>query len=268
MRTSSHVLRMRIREGAAGYGIYMMLLEILRDADGRKVFNFPEGLAYAINERDIDLVKRVIEDYGLFNIDEDGNITSPWLDAQMAEYDAKKAAAVEAGKRGAAKRYGKKPEEPAENSNPMGGAKGSLKAPLSNKPNPNNINSTEINPTNTKSRLLGLTWGKWSGEELFLIARQKGTMFSPLDREEAAIRSSSEALKPEPEFNHDLAVQLTDAMSLTHEQYEVLSDIIGHSKIGTPRLKEAVRILNAWTDRSFRAKYPFEHLICSLLDPQ
>lgn len=268
MRTSSHVLRMRIREGAAGYGIYMMLLETLRDAEGRRVFNFPEGLAFAINEPDIDLVKRVIEDYGLFTQDKEGYITSPWLDAQMAEYDAKKAAAAEAGRRGAAKRYGKKPEESAENGNPIGGAMDSLKVAHSNKPNQTIINSTEINPTTSKSRLLGLTWGRWSGEELFLIARQRGTMFSPLDREEAAIRASQELLKPEPEYNHDLAVQLADKMNLTHEQYEVVADILGHSKIGTPRLMEAVRILNAWTDKSFRAKYPFEHLICSLLDPQ
>lgn len=262
------MLRMRIREGAAGYGIYMMLLEILRDAEGRRVFNFPEGLAYAINERDIDLVKRVISEYGLFKEDDDGYITSPWLNAQMAEYDAKKAAAAEAGRRGAAKRYGKKPEATPENGDPMGGAMGSLKAPNSNKPNSNIINSTEINPTTSKSRLLGLTWGKWSGEELFLIARQRGTIFSPLDREEAAIRAAQELTKPEQEYNHDLPVQLADAMGLTHEQYEVVADIIGHSKIGTPRLREAVRILNAWTDKSFRAKYPFEHLICSLLDPQ
>lgn len=259
---------MRMKEGAAGYGIYMMLLEALRDADGRRVFNFPEGLAYALNEKDVDLVRRVIEDYGLFNEDKDGYINSPWLDAQMAEYDAKKAAAAEAGRRGAAKRYGKKPEAAPENGDPMGGAMGSLKVPNSNKPNPNIINSTEINPTNSKSRLLSLTWGKWSGEELFLIARQKGTIFSPLDREEAAIRAAQELTKPEPEYNHDVAVELTDAMHFTHEQYEVVADIMAHTKIGTPRMKEAMRILYAWKDRSFRAKYPFEHLICSLLDPQ
>ena len=246
----------------------MMLLETLRDADGRRVFNFPEGLAFAINEPDIDLVKRVINEYGLFNEDKEGFITSPWLDAQMAEYDAKKAAAAEAGRRGAAKRYGKKSETAPENSDQAGETIGTPKAPNSNKPNPNIINQTEINPTTSKSRLLGLSWGKWSGEELFLIARQRGTIFSPLDRQEAALRESKELIKPEPEYNHDLAVQLTDAMHLTHEQYEVLADILGHSKIGTPRIMEAVRILNAWNDRSFRAKYPFEHLICSLLDPQ
>lgn len=268
MRTSDHVLSMRIQEGAAGYGVYMMLLELLRDAEGRAVVYNPQHLAFAINEPDASLVERIATKYGLFTIDKAKCMRSPWLDAQMAEYDAKKAAAVEAGRRGAAKRYGKKPEAAPENGNPMGGAMGSLKVPNSNKPNPNIINSTEINPTTSKSRLLGLSWGKWSGEELFLIARQRGTIFSPLDREEAAIRASQEAMKPEPEFNHDLPVQLADAMGLTHEQYEVVADIIGHSKIGTPRLREAVRILNAWTDKSFRAKYPFEHLICSLLDPQ
>lgn len=268
MRTSDHVLSMRIQEGAAGYGVYMMLLELLRDAEGRAVVYNPQHLAFAINEPDASLVERIATEYGLFTIDKAKCMRSPWLDAQMAEYDAKKAAAAEAGRRGAAKRYGKKPEEAPENGNPIGGAMGSLKEAHSNKPNPNSINQTEINPTTSKSRLLGLSWGKWSGEELFLIARQRGTIFSPLDRQEAALRESKELIKPEPEYNHDLAVQLTDAMHLTHEQYEVLADILGHSKIGTPRIMEAVRILNAWNDRSFRAKYPFEHLICSLLDPQ
>lgn len=268
MRTSSHVLRMRIREGAAGYGIYMMLLETLRDAEGRKVFNFPEGLAFAINEPDIDLVKRVIEDYGLFSMDKEGFITSPWLDAQMAEYDAKKAAAVEAGRRGAAKRYGKQPAEPAEKSVPIGGGMGSLKAPHANKPNPNVISQDKLNPTTSKSRLLGLSWGKWSGEELFLIARQVGTPFSPLDREEAAVRASAEAMKPEPEYNPDVIVQLADAMRLSHEQYEVVLSVLDGGRIGTPRMREALRILNDWNAKTFRARYPFEHLVLSLLDPQ
>lgn len=259
---------MRIREGAAGYGIYMMLLETLRDADGRKVFNYPEGLAFAINEPNIDLVKRVIEDYDLFKLDKDGFITSPWLDAQMAEYDAKKAAAVEAGKRGAAKRYGKTAEKPADTGVPLGGGMGSLKAPYANKPNPNIIKQTKLNHQTSKSRLLEVSIGKWSGEELFLIARQKGTPFSALDREEAAIRKAQELIKPIEEYNPDVCVQLADAMCLSHEQYEVLCVALDGGRIGTPRMREAVRILHEWTSNKFRAKYPFEHLILSLIDPQ
>lgn len=266
MRTSSHVLRMRIKEGAAGYGVYMMLLETLRDAEGRRVFNFPEGLAFAINEPDIDLVKRVIEDYGLFEIDKEGFITSPWLDAQMAEYDAKKQAAIEAGKKGAAKRYGKAAGEAPKNGVPMGGAMGTPKPAHSNITSQNVTEQNKLNQQTSKSRLLDLTCGKWSGEELFLIARQKGSMFSPLDREEAAIRASQEQLKPEPEFNPDVAVQIADAMSFNHEQYLVLVEALDGCRIGTPRMREALRVLRAWETREFRATYPFEYLIVKLLD--
>lgn len=265
MRTSSHVLKMRIREGAAGYGVYMMLLETLRDAEGRRVFNFPEGLAFAINERDIDLVRRIIEDYGLFAIDQDGFVSSPWLDAQMAEYDAKKAAAVEAGRKGAAKRYGKVAKDAEATSVPIGGGMGSLKAPHANITNPNNTSENKINPTISKSRLLTLSWGKWSGEELFLIARQQGTPFSDLDREEAAIRAAAELSKPEAEYNPDVVVQLAEAMHLSHEQYEVILSILDGGRIGTPRMVEAIRILNDWQSRTFRAQYPFEHLTLKLL---
>lgn len=266
MRTSAHVLKMRIKEGAAGYGVYMMLLEILRDADGRSMFYFPEGMAYAINERDVDLVKRVCEDYGLFNIDKDDIITSPWLNAQMAEYDAKKAAAVEAGRRGAAKRYAKAAADGASAAEKVNDPKGTLKAPNSNKPNPNIINQTKLNQTESKSKLLDLSWGNWSGEELFLIARQAGNVFSPLDREELAMRASAQAMKDEPDKNPDVILQLVDAMGFNHEQYQVVDSILDGGRIGTPRMREALRILNDWNARTFRARYPFEHLICKLLD--
>lgn len=268
MRTSDHVLSMRIQEGAAGYGIYMMLLELLRDAEDRAVVYNPQHLAFAINEPDASLVERVATKYGLFTIDKTKSMRSPWLDAQMAEYDAKKAAAVEAGKRGAAKRYGKQPDNPAKNGDPIGGAMGSLKDAHSNKPNPNIINQTELNPTTSKSRLLALSWDKWSGEELFLIARQKGTILSDLDKEEAAIRQAAELAKPEQEYNPALAYEIAETMHMTHEQYEVIASILAASPIGSPRIIEAVRILYDWTQRTFRARYPFEHLLCKLLDPQ
>ena len=107
MRTADHVLAMRIQEGAAGYGIYVMLLELLRDSESRSLVFNPRNLAFAINEPNIELVSRVIQEYDLFKVADDGTFTSPWLEAQMEEYDQKKAAAVAAGKKGAARRYGK-----------------------------------------------------------------------------------------------------------------------------------------------------------------
>ena len=121
MRTADHVLAMRIQEGAAGYGIYVMLLELLRDSETRSLVFNPRNLAFAINEPDIALVERVIQEYGLFEIAPDGAFRSPWLQQQLEEYDAKKEAAREAGKRGAAARYGKKyPVPDNDDSNPIG----------------------------------------------------------------------------------------------------------------------------------------------------
>lgn len=264
MRTSDHVLSMRIQEGAAGYGIYMMLLELLRDAEGRSMVFNPAHLAFAINEPAVDLVERICKNYGLFTIEKDGVMRSPWLDAQMAEYDAKKQAAIEAGRRGAAKRYAKQAAEQEENRDPIGGGKGSLKVPLTNKPNPNIINSDKPNPTESKSKLLDLHVGKWSGEELFLIARQKGTPISELDRQEVVLRIAEFERQNRYDYNPEFILRLCDTMKLSHEQYEVLTMLLDGGKVGTPAMQTAVRIYNEWERKEFRAKYPFEHLVCKL----
>lgn len=277
MRTSSHVLRMRIREGAAGYGIYMMLLELLRDADNRKVFYFPEGLAYAINEKDVDLVKRVCEDYGLFNLDKEDYLTSPWLDLQMKDYDAKKQAAIEAGRRGAAKRYGKQPagqaadlgEAPtskATHRDPMGGAIGSLKPADSNKPNLNSINQDEINPTQAKSKLLAASWGRWDGDSLFRLAREKGKELSSLDSFECAQAQRMYVEKGDDNHNIAFILQLSQDMQLNHEQYLFIREYTENGTCGTPAMRELVRIHRAWTSKEFRPKYPFDYIVCKLLD--
>lgn len=104
-RVSSNVLRMLMREGVAGYGIYWMLLEMLRDAPEFKMFYFPESFAYAIHCQDVDQVTRVCKDYGLFKFDDKDNMSSEWLEDAMNEYSDKKAKLQEAGRRGAAKRW-------------------------------------------------------------------------------------------------------------------------------------------------------------------
>lgn len=277
MRTTDAVLAMRIAEGAAGYGIYMMLLEMLRDAEGRKLTLNPAHLAFAINEQDTALVGRVIQDYGLFTINDDGKFSSPWLEAAMDEYDQKKEAAREAGRRGAAKRYGKNPdpatdmtkdEDPKQvpYGDPIGGG---MAAPYPTNGNITKHNITKQNITNqiqSKSKLLSMSWGRWSGEELYLIGRQKGTFLSDLDKEEMAVRVAAELAKEVPEFNPEVVFDIAQAMKFSHEQYEVLLDVLDGGRIGTPRIVEAIRIYNAWNRKEFRANFPFEYLICKLLE--
>lgn len=70
-RNDEKLIRLRIRHKAAGYGVYFMLLEILRE---KKDFLCPRdynAIAYELRE-DAALVKSVIEDYGLFEFTEDG----------------------------------------------------------------------------------------------------------------------------------------------------------------------------------------------------
>ena len=105
---TSQVVALRIEEGAAGYGIYWMLLELLRDAPNYKFSANPRALSFALNEPDSATVERVVRNYGLFDFDDSGLMFSPWLCEAMGEYDDRKAKLREAGKRGAAHRWGVK----------------------------------------------------------------------------------------------------------------------------------------------------------------
>lgn len=104
-RLAGGLLRLRISEGSAGYGVYWMVLELLRDAPEYKLPADHRALAFAINEPDINLVQRVITNPALFDIDSDENLFSPWLNEQLSAYDDKKRKLQEAGRRGAARRY-------------------------------------------------------------------------------------------------------------------------------------------------------------------
>ena len=104
-RVSSAVLSLRIEEGAAGYGVYWMVLELLRDAPSFRFSRNPKAIAFAINEHDVTLVERVVNNYGLFDFDDDGLLWSPWLLEAMEAYNDKKVKLQEAGRRGAAKRW-------------------------------------------------------------------------------------------------------------------------------------------------------------------
>ena len=94
-----------IEEGHAAYGIYWLILEQLRDCPSYKIGYNPKAIAWSIHCQDIELVERVLQNYGLFDQDDDGLIYSPWLIEQMQAYDERKKKLQEAGRRGAAKRF-------------------------------------------------------------------------------------------------------------------------------------------------------------------
>lgn len=106
MRDFSQVLTLRIEEGSAGYGVYIMVLQLLRDMPRYSMGDNPKRIAFALNEPKVDLVDRVLHNYGLFDFDGEGLFSSPWLTEQLSSYDQKKKKLQEAGRRGAAKRFG------------------------------------------------------------------------------------------------------------------------------------------------------------------
>lgn len=70
-RNDEKLLRLRMRHKAAGYGVYFMLLEILREKKGFMCLKDYNVIAFELRE-DAALIKSVIEDFGLFVFTEDG----------------------------------------------------------------------------------------------------------------------------------------------------------------------------------------------------
>lgn len=82
-RNSSNIIKLRLAHGAAGYGVYFMLLERLRDSSDYKARTDYTVLAYDLRES-VELIKSVIEDFGLFELSDDGaTFHSATLTARM-----------------------------------------------------------------------------------------------------------------------------------------------------------------------------------------
>lgn len=265
MRTADHVLAMRIQEGAAGYGIYVMLLELLRDSETRSLVMNPKNLAFAINEQDVALVERVIKDYGLFEVAPDGAFRSPWLQQQLEDYDAKKEAAREAGRRGAARRYGKE-QGSADTSDrvAIGTPCPTLSAPYSNITN--DINENKINPT--KSKLLGLSWEGYSGKDLFSLARTKEPPLSDITKQWASGKQKElDRDRGRGKHNLDILLEISGHYSLGDDMFTFLLKFTNLGQVGHPGLVKLIAIYNGNKKDGFAPKYPAEYLLTKLLEP-
>lgn len=265
MRTADHVLAMRIQEGAAGYGIYVMLLELLRDSETRSLVMNPKNLAFAINEQDVALVERVITQYGLFEVAPDGAFRSPWLQQQLEEYDAKKEAAREAGRRGAARRYGKE-QSPTDTSDrvPIGTPCPPPSVPYSNITQYNKQN--EIKPT--KSKLANLEFEGYTGDDLFSLAR---TIQPPIDditrRWAEGKQKELDAQRGRNKHNLDAIIEVCDHYKLGESMFTFLLKFTNLGQVGHAGLVKLLAIYTANKKEKFVPKYPAEYLLVKLLEP-
>lgn len=70
-RNDTKILNLRAALGAEGYGIYFMILERLRDSSDYMSVNDYNAIAYDLRVG-AGLIKRVVEEFGLFTFTEDG----------------------------------------------------------------------------------------------------------------------------------------------------------------------------------------------------
>lgn len=105
-RNSDKLIRLRMRHKAAGYGVFFMILERLREEPNYMSVKDYNMIAFDLRE-DASLIKSIIEDFGLFVFTEDGKyFYSESFKQRMGFKDEKSRKRSEAGKLGMAKRWG------------------------------------------------------------------------------------------------------------------------------------------------------------------
>lgn len=109
-RNDERLLSIRIKHGMAGYGVYWAIVEKLREQKDYCLQIDHKSIAWELHV-DEEIVRSVIEDYGLFTI-QDGRFYSERLCDDMREWDDKKEARRQAGIRGMKSRWGNRENQP------------------------------------------------------------------------------------------------------------------------------------------------------------
>lgn len=252
----SNVLRMRMTEGAAGYGIYVMILESLRASEDYRIKYDPAVIAWSIHESDQSLLERVLKDYDLFEISSDGWLSSPWLCAAMAQHEERRAKLSAAGKKSAESKARKANEvattlrgggQPA--SNHVGDLTQQRKEKKENK---------EIKEPN-QSQYRGVAVDSYFDEKMISkIGKDKsgqadtGLMRSVLPKEDG--------------HNPELLISRIQEYKLTKDQVLALYNVTDGCKIGGARTMALLAAFRHCKDTNFRPKYAYEWLMSRLKD--
>lgn len=92
-RNSTKLIALRMKYGAAGYGVFFMILERLREEPNYTCVRDYNVIAFDLHESNA-LIKSVIEDFGLFSFTEDGKyFYSESFNRRMEKKDEKSATA-------------------------------------------------------------------------------------------------------------------------------------------------------------------------------
>ena len=251
LHQSGKVLAMMAREGAHGYGVFLLLLQLARDDEDRWLPNDVAQLSYAIRETDTELVGRILQNYDLFQPTNDKFVECKILSDLMQEYDTKKAAAQAAGRRGAAARYAKATAEQP-HSDPIA-------TPQQTHSNKTIQDNTKGNFTQSRSKLLGEEFMGLAGADLVSFCRSEGKLIS-----DELIKGYRDMAKPgfTPYFLAE-----TCAWWGVHEKiFAAILKWADYAKCGSPRYSFLLKLQKDAEKAEFRPKYPAEYLISKCIE--
>lgn len=277
LRINKDVIRMRRQEGAAGYGIYVMLLELVRDSEDQQVFDDPESLAFAIHEDDVSMITRICHDYSLFTLTDDGYLRSPFLAMCQQQADERAAKAREWGKMGAKARYSRAdqrhpspepgldpgaaaPISAADHGNvpyalPIGGG---MPDPCLNQNEQPKGKEKESNQQPTKSKLKDLEWLGVSGEYWLDLCRSSSKMTAQ-DIERLL------SLPPVPGHNQILLVDWIRKYGISKALFAQLGDVTESWRVGSPAFQALHAALKHARDTQYTPAHPSEYLISTAI---
>ncbi len=113
-RFDQRIIHLRMKHGAAGYGIYFMLLEKMRDSKDYLLERDYEVIAFELHE-DAERVRSVVEDFNLFLYTDDGAcFFSESFQRRMRIKDDLGEKRASAGRKGSASRWSKVTENVAQ----------------------------------------------------------------------------------------------------------------------------------------------------------
>lgn len=253
-----NVLRMRMSEGAAGYGIYVMILECLRSTDDYRIKSDTAVIGWQIHEQDLALVERVITQYDLFDLSSDGYLSSPWLNAAMADHEARRAKLSAAGKKSAASKVQKSnqvattlppPSQPS--SNDVGNLSQHTTTHLNNHTDNNNPSMPQIGDGVERY---------FCSDMISKIGRDKS---GPADVDKCRLALTSDS-------NHNAEILLSRIVEyrLTNNQVMALYNITEGCLVGGARTVALLAAFRHCKETSFKPLYAYEYLISRIKDAQ
>ena len=234
-----------IEEGFEGYGLYWAILEILRDAPDYRYNSDPKVWAYVLHAPDVCQVQRVLQNYGLFNQDDNGLVYSPWLTDQLTTYDDSKRRRQEAGKKGAASRWGGKVME---NGN-------AIAMPSMDDGNAiayNNTQSNRIQDKSTSPTMAG-------GEEWRSVCDNQGNKVDPtlLD---ILTRTAPEGHAP------GYIAQVCLQYGIGENVLNFLSERTNNAEVGHPLYKKFCALVQRVQAEKYPLKYPANFFLSKLFE--